>query len=108
MIIAARDQSPQSVHNESILQHFANQRRSQGLHAWPDDGNYLHRQYGWSKQHKLRNDGGRGDNKRDNKKSLPECKDKGIKPWCLHGKHTNHSYDKYHANPCNQAHELQQ
>ncbi len=38
----------------------------------------------------------------------PKCKDKGFKPWCLHGKHTNHSYSKCCANPCNQGQELQQ
>ncbi len=39
-------QLPQSVHDKQRLQHFANQRRSQGLYAQRDDGNYCHRQHG--------------------------------------------------------------
>ncbi len=68
----------------TLLQHFANQRRSHGSYAWCNNGNYLHHQHG-CKQHKLHNSGSHGGNKRNNKKSLPECKDKGFKPCCLHG-----------------------
>ncbi len=65
--------------------------------------NYRHRQHDQRKQHKLRNDGSHGNNKCNNKKSLPERKDKGFQPWCLHGKHANHSHNKCRANPHNQA-----
>jgi hypothetical protein len=53
-------QSPQCVRNKCKLHCFANQRRSQGLYAQCNDGNYCHHQHGRRKQHKLRNDGGRG------------------------------------------------
>ncbi len=51
----------------------------------------------------LCNNGGRNDNKCDNKKSPPECKGKGFKPCRIHGKRANHSYEECRANPRNQA-----
>ncbi len=101
-------QSPQSVHNEHKLQRLVDQRRSQGLYARSNDGNYHHCQHDQCKKHKLCNDGSCGNNKHDNKKSLPKCKDKGFKPWCLHSKHANHLHDECCANPHNQACEQQQ
>jgi hypothetical protein len=68
------------VCNERKLQCFFDQRRSQGLYAQRDDDNYCHHQHDQRKQHKLCNDSGCGDNKRNNKKSLPEREDKGFKP----------------------------
>ncbi len=65
-------QLPQCMLDKRKLQSLADQRRSQGLYAQHDDGNYHHHQHGWRKQHKLHNDGGRGDNKHYKKKSLPE------------------------------------
>ncbi len=73
-------QSLQSVQNECKLQYFANQHRSQGPYAQHNDGNYHHRQHGQREQHKLCNDGGPGNNKHNNKKSLPKREGKGFKP----------------------------
>ncbi len=95
----------QWVHDGCKLQWFANQRRSHGSYAWRNDGNYPHHQHGQRERHKL---GGCGNNKRDNKKSLPKREDKGFEPWCLHGKHANHLYDECCANPRHQVRELQQ
>jgi hypothetical protein len=87
---------------------FANQRRSQGLYAQRNDGNYRHPHHDQRKQHKLCNNGGHGDNKLNNKKSLPKRKDKSFKPWCLHGKQANHSHDECRTNLHNQVREQQQ
>ncbi len=43
-------QSTQSVRDECKLQHFADQRRSQGSYAQRNDGNYRHRQHGRREQ----------------------------------------------------------
>ncbi len=47
---------------------------------------------------------GCSDDKHNNKKSPPEHENKGFKPCCLHGKHTNHSCNECHANLHKQAH----
>ncbi len=41
---------PQRVHNGCKLQCFVDQRRSHGLYAQRNDGNYHHRQHGNHKQ----------------------------------------------------------
>ncbi len=101
-------QSLQWVCNRCKMQCFANQHRSNGPYAQRNNGNYCYHQHGWRQQHKLHDDSSHGNNKHNNKKSLPECKGKGFKPWCLHGKHLNHSFDEYCTNPRNQERELQQ
>ncbi len=101
-------QLPQCVQGKHKLQRFDGQRRSQGSYSWRNNGNYCHHQHGQREQNKLHDNDGHRDNKRNNKKSLPVCKDKGFKPWCLHGKYTYHLYDKCHTNPCNQARKQQQ
>jgi hypothetical protein len=63
-------QLPQRVRDGRKLQCFANQSRSHGLYTRHNDGNYCYHQHGQRKQHKLRNNGGHGNNNHDNKVSL--------------------------------------
>ncbi len=80
------------------LCHLASQRRSHGLYAWHNNGNYCYCQHGQCKQHKLHDEGVWGNNKRNNNKSPPKRKDKDFKPCCLQGKHANHLYKDSRAN----------
>ncbi len=91
----------QRVQDKHKLQCFADQHRSHGLYAWCNNGNHHQRWHGQHKQHKLRDNGGCGNDKCNNKKSPPDCKDKSFNPCHLHGEHTNHSQDRCHANLCN-------
>ncbi len=100
-------QSPQNVCDERKLRRFADQRRSQGLYAWwrrqllspsawpMQAAQAPQRWQSWQQQVQQQEES-------------PECKDKGFKPWCLHGKHANHLHDKCCANPHNQARKQQQ
>ncbi len=87
------------------IRHISDQLRSYRLYDWRNNGHHCCCHYGWCKQHRLRNDGSHGNNMRDNRKRVPERKDKGFKPCCIHGKHAKHSYKECRANLRNQAHQ---
>jgi hypothetical protein len=86
-------------HKQRLL---SNQRRGYRLYDWCN-GSHHRRQHGRCEQRKLRNNGSRGDDKRNGRKSPPERKDKDFKPCRIHGKHAKHSYKECRANPRNQA-----
>ncbi len=78
------------------------QRRGYRLYDRRDGGHHPC-QHGRRKQHKLRNDGSCGNNKRDDRKSPPEHEEKDFKPCCIHVKHAKHLYKECRANPRDQA-----